>query len=68
MRHIKIEITVGVPDSDYIDPNELNQFITDDTVSWFDACFYDGDSEGRVKLLGVDVDTDYKLSDFYSNQ
>ena len=61
MRHIKIEITVGIPDCDYVDIDDLNGYIQEDFVNWFDSCFYDGDSEGRVKLLGVDTVSDYEL-------
>lgn len=60
MRHIEIKIIVGIPDCDYIDPSEIKQFVKEDFKDWFDACFYDGDSEDRVNLLGVNVDTDYE--------
>lgn len=60
MRHIEIKIIVGIPDCDYIDPSEIKRYTKEDFKSWFDSCFYDGDSEDRVNLLGVNVDTDYE--------
>lgn len=61
MRHIEIRVVLGIPDSDYVDPSEVDRYLQEDIINWFDSCFYDGDSEGRVKLLDTSVDTDYKI-------
>lgn len=60
MKHIKLEILVGISDFDYIDPSLIKQFVKEDFKTWFDACFYDGDSEDRAVLLATNVETDYE--------
>lgn len=60
MKHIKLEILVGISDFDYIDPSLIKQFVKEDFKDWFDACFYDGDSEDRAVLLDTHVETDYE--------